>query len=107
MEAICKSNKICNFEAVKEDSKTLKETCTFCQRSIYWNKDKFGRLDNRKYARFHIRDFIQPNGKDHRLFLEIYGTPRKHAKAVKTNWAEAGEDAKKMVQELRKARQTM
>jgi len=107
MDAICKKNKICNFEAVKEDSKTLKETCTYCGRNLYWNKDKFGRLDNKKYTRYHLRDFCQPTGITRRTFYELYGIPKTIKRKEKINWVQEGEDAKKMVQDLRKARQTM
>lgn len=107
MESTCKKNKYCNFEAVAEDSKTLKEICTFCGRPAYWNKDKFGRLDNRKYHRFHIRDFAQPTGSTKRIFYEIYGTPRTIKRTAPVNWNQEGEDAKKMVQELRKERRTL
>ena len=106
-ETNCPKSRLHNYELSKEDSKTLKETCTFCGHSVYWNKDKTGRLDNRRYARAHLRDFLQPHGRDHKLFLEVYGEPRHHAKATKPNWVQEGEEAKTMIQDLRKARQTL
>lgn len=107
MSPKCPKNKYCSFESVKEDSKTLKETCIFCGRSVYWNKDKFGRLDNKKYQRLHIRDFAQPIGPTSRIFREIYGNPDPINRPKKVDWVQAGEDAKRMVQDLRKDRQTL
>lgn len=106
-EAKCRKNRYCRFEIVKDYPDAIKEICVYCSRTMIWKKDRFGRIDNRDYARHHLRDFCQPYGMTAKYFAEIYGEEAyekalKHRPDRKTDWDEAGEDARRMVRELRK-----
>lgn len=109
MEATCTKNKYCSFEETEDYPDAFKERCIFCGRSIVWKKDEHGRIDNRKFHRLHLRDFCQPHGTTSRIFLELYGEQgiRKYKPKRKVDWDTAADEAKDMLKELRKERQTL
>lgn len=98
---------------MKDEQRVLKEVCEFCGRTVLWNKDEHGRMDNRKYLRFHVRDTAQPKGITARVFREIYGDER--ADGILKKWQAQNDDitdtwdqrqdwAEKDLKEMRKER---
>lgn len=74
-EAKCgiQSAVLCDFTVLLDNEEVVKERCTFCNKLNYFNKFD-GRIDNRRYADAHLRDFLQPQGATRELYLKIYGT---------------------------------
>ena len=106
-EAKCRKNKYCRFEQIGDYSDAFKEICVYCSRTVIWNKDQFGRIDNRKFLRFHLRDFCQPYGLTGKVFAQVYGEEafrKAMNRPSKKNYSldEAAEDAKVMLRDLRK-----
>ena len=63
---------LCKFEPYAEDESLIAERCIQCgKRESYRKID--GRIDNPKYLRDHIRDFLQPSGPTENLFWHVYG----------------------------------
>lgn len=74
LDAKCKikSAVLCDFTVMLDNEEVVKERCTFCNKIIYFNKFN-GRIDDRRYADAHLRDFLQPQGATKELYLKIYG----------------------------------
>ena len=73
-EAQCRSHELlCDFSLVTDHPDAHVETCRFCGRKAIWNK-VHGRIDNVRYGRAHLRDFLQPFGETRELFIKVYGT---------------------------------
>jgi len=64
---------LCDFTVLLDNDEVVKEVCTFCGKKNYFNKYD-GRIDNKRYADAHLRDFLQPQGGTRALYLKIYGT---------------------------------
>ena len=74
-ESICKRATLCQFEISRDLADAIVEVCRFCMKKvIYYKEPKTGRIDNRKYLADHRRDFVQPYGKDYKLYVKLYGT---------------------------------
>jgi hypothetical protein len=115
-EARCKKNKYCSFIPLQDTERALKEACEFCGRTVVWNKDEYGRMDNKKYLRFHVRDTAQPKGITARVFKECYGKEQAdhilkkwetQREDVSDSWDQTSDLAHKDIQEMRKSRQTL
>lgn len=68
----CKKDILCKFEISRNLDDALIEICENCGKKIVYYK-RNGLIDDRKYARDHKRDLIQPYGKDAKLFYKFYG----------------------------------
>ena len=44
--------------------------CVECKKKFVFKKDRYGRMDNRKYYRINKRDFLQPGAK---YYNKYYG----------------------------------
>jgi hypothetical protein len=52
------------------------EICIRCGKKMKWNKDGYGRINNKDYLDYHIRDFAQPYGRTRKVYEMIYGKPK-------------------------------
>lgn len=68
-----KSLILCDYENVLDNEEVTKDLCKNCGKVKLYNKVD-GRIDNKKYADDHLRDFLQPYGAMKGLFFKIYGT---------------------------------
>lgn len=55
---------------VGEDEKSIGERCKLCGQNESYRKSD-GRIDNVRYLKNHVRDFVQPEYKS--LYIEIWG----------------------------------
>lgn len=74
----CKKRIFCSFQVFISNSEAQVEICENCGKKVCYYKDEKGRVDNTKYVRDHIRDYIQPYGKNDNLFRKIYGEQPTH-----------------------------
>lgn len=65
--------RLCDFHPFAEDESCQAERCHFCGKTALYRKID-GKIDNVKYLRDHVRNFVQPFGASHGLFLHIYGS---------------------------------
>ena len=109
-ESTCPKNKLCSFESITNFPRGQKETCVFCGRTVVWKTDISGRMDNKKYLRFHLRDFCQPFGPTKKEFIQIYGKEH-YEKSItllkrerKVDWNKAQDEAEMQLREMRRER---
>lgn len=91
----CKENKtrLCHFIPFYEDKKDQAEFCEHCDKKVGY-RIVDGRVDNARYLIDHIRDHVQPYGRNHSLFVSIYGTPKfRHLGKKKVTVEEMREEA--------------
>ena len=93
----CTKSILCGFEISRDLPDALVEICKFCGKKVVYNR-KNGKIDDKKYLRDHLRDTVQPYGRTHKLFIQIYGTePLKEVE----NWGEK----RKMKEKLKRNRE--
>jgi hypothetical protein len=68
--AKCKRGKLCDFNVVFHNHEVQKERCSLCGKDMIYNVID-GKIDQAKYGRDHVRDFLQPGGQ---AYEEIYGS---------------------------------
>lgn len=68
--AVCSKKKLCDFVLVVQDNACRLERCTFCGKKMAYRIIE-GKLDQSKYGRDHVRDYLQPGGQ---AYEEIYGS---------------------------------
>lgn len=86
------------------------EDCQNCGKRVIYNKDKVtGRIDNEKYLRDHLRDFLQPRGETRDLYALIYGADRIQAREKqekemnnRTTSQEIRDEAQDMLQTMKR-----
>lgn len=66
-----KSAIYCKFIVTYESNTVHCEVCEFCGKKLEYRKVE-GRMDNRKYLRDHVRDFLQKKDNPE-LFRRMYG----------------------------------
>lgn len=76
----CSRNFLCDYRTILDNDEVRIERCNFCKKVVRYNK-RGGRLDEKQYLYDHRRHFVQPFGKTHKEFLQIYGY--KAAEAIK------------------------
>lgn len=106
-EAICPKGALHRWTESQEFHDAYVEICEQCSKRMIWRKDEFGRMDNRKYSRAHIRSFAQPTGPTAKIFAMAYGEDvyRRAIKkriTTKVNWDRAMDDARGYLRELNK-----
>jgi len=100
-----RKNILCDFRPSRNLPDALIEVCVKCGKKVVYNKVK-GKTDNRKYLRDHIRDTVQPFGKNAELFEKIYGhkgiiefyknSPQKKSKKqTAKDWEELRQDVRR------------
>lgn len=65
-----------DYQRVSENKDGLVEVCKECGKRLITKKDSMGRMDNRAYAKEHIRDIAQPIGSTAKIFERFYGKPK-------------------------------
>jgi hypothetical protein len=61
-----------DFRQVLDNPEATVEVCRRCGcKEIY--RKVGGRIDNKKYLKDHLRDFVQPDGPSAKIYEEIYG----------------------------------
>lgn len=81
----CRKGILHQLEISRDLPKATIEVCLLCGEKKVYNKID-GRIDNKRYLEDHKRDFIQPYGKDLKLFIKLYGTePIERARAYYAN----------------------
>lgn len=60
------------YKILFEDNGGIDEVCTRCGKRLVTLKGKDGSIDNIKYGKEHMRDFLQPNDP---LFEREFGKP--------------------------------
>ena len=60
-----------------ENKKEKAEECKICRKEFKYPKDSTGRVDNEKYFKDHIRNFVQPYGDNQDLYRALYGDPNR------------------------------
>ena len=68
----CKKSIFCDFELSRDLPDARIEVCAACGKKVIYRKIK-GKYDEKKYLRDHIRDTVQPCGKNAKLFYQLYG----------------------------------
>lgn len=76
--AACRKGTLCDFKRLETQVDALVDTCVICHKKVIYNIRK-GRMDEAKYARDHVRDFLQRGST---AFEQIYGkrAPEKRQK---------------------------
>ena len=70
----CRKGILHQFERLREKSDAFIEICVLCGEKVIYRKYEKGRIDNVKYRNDHKRDFIQPYGRDKKLFIKLWVT---------------------------------
>lgn len=111
MESYCPKNKYHSFESITHYLKGQKETCIYCGKTTIWKMNDKGQIDNKKYLRYHLRDFCQPYGATKRDFIRIYGEKkyqeilhRPPKQDTKKAWDKIQDEAEQELKLLRKDR---
>ena len=69
-ESKCRKKELCEFQVSRDLPDAQIEACINCGKKVVYYK-KGGRVNNEKYLADHKRDFLQPYGKDTKLFIKI------------------------------------
>ena len=72
-QSSCPVNFLCDFKPIGDHPDAHVERCVKCSKKVVYHKDANGRIDNKQYARDHIRDILQPFGDTAKLFEKVYG----------------------------------
>ncbi len=61
------------FKTINQNQEGLKEICIVCKFKLISKKDpKTGRIDNKKYLKYHQKDTAQPFGRTSKVFKKYY-----------------------------------
>lgn len=108
IESQCPKGFLHDFIEARERKTAFTEICKNCGHKAVYGKDAKGRMDNRLYLRAHYRSFVQPRGSGSNAFRKAFGEKAWRA-AVKSrayrprhDWQTAGENAHRMLAEMRK-----
>lgn len=99
------NNCLHDYFTVKNTPNGFRERCRLCGREVAYNRSRDGRINTRKYREERRRDFLQPTGKDKKLFERIYGKAKeipKNKEPTQEDWEQAKEDAIKYNEKLQR-----
>lgn len=85
----CKGKQPHEYEPFAEAASFLAEICVLCGDKQVWDKDDRGRVANKDYLRYHIREFAQATGPTSQVFEMLYGKPMSE-RQLRTKGTNAG-----------------
>lgn len=72
-EARCPKGILHDYEIAHNYPDALIEICNYCLKKVIYPKRE-GVYDEKKHLKAHLRDTIQPFGRNHKLFIQVHGT---------------------------------